>query len=207
MGRLQLALVLALASGPAPVHAANLLVNGDFDDPPAEGWQCTPTARCSHDELDVDGDASSGSALLSAEPASPGSSVVLAQCVAVVPDRSYDFTGWARVSEANPVTTILRLRMAWYSGAGCTGSLIHSEVLAAAGEIGVWTPLARTRPSPPNAASGRFDVQFLKSPSVPGGATARVDALSVPEPAAGAGALAALATLGAHARRRAAPSA
>jgi hypothetical protein len=193
-----LALSIALA-GARPAHALNLLVNGGFDDAPDVGWQCTPLAGCTHAAEDVDDDPASGSALLATEAAA-SAGVELDQCIAVDPATDYDFAAWGLVSAANPVTTILRIRMTWYEGASCSGDLIYGEVLANASEIGVWTPMMRGRPSPPNAASGRFTVQFIKSPSASGLASARVDAVSVPEPTAAARACAALAALAGVAR-------
>ena len=139
------------------------------------------------------GSLTSGSALLSTEI---GSDAELDQCIAISPSTDYDFEGFGFVPLASSVDTALRIKMTWFEQANCV-TQIFNEVLASVQEIQTWTPMARTRPSPPNAASGRFTVEFLKSPPFVGVVSAFVDALFVPEPTQGAASLTTLTALGA----------
>lgn len=176
----------------APAGAQNLLVTPSFDGSSA-GWSCTPPDRCDHSLDDVLGPTGLGSAALATGAASANSSVELGQCIAVTPSTNFDYEGWAFVESAGP-TTILRMRMSWYTDPACT-VFEFSEVLAVAEETGVWTRMFRNRTTPIGVASGRFHVHFLKSPNAEGVAEARVDAFYVPEPTANAGGAAALAAL------------
>jgi hypothetical protein len=179
--------------------AQNLLANGDFSNASLTSWTCTPPTKCGYDGFDVGGAPLSGSAVLVTD-ISAFSDVELDQCVAVSASTSYDFGGFGFVPLSNSVDTILRIKMAWFEQPGCV-THIYSEVLAVAHEINTWTPMTRTRPSPPNAVSGRFLVEFLKSPSAEGVVAAYVDELFVPEPEAGWGGGAALGALAAVSRR------
>ena len=116
-------MLIAIALCAAPLHAQNLVLNGEFDDS-LIGWEASGDndILVSWTAADANGSASSGSAFVANLSAGATNGVTLAQCVPVNSGQTYIISGKARIPSANGqvLTDKAVLSLRWYSGADCT---------------------------------------------------------------------------------------
>jgi hypothetical protein len=201
-----LAVLLVMA---APANAAELVIDGGFDDPAHPAWdfeQFDLSSTIAWSATDAAGASASGSLSLRKTLGEFPNSLRAAQCIDFVPGAEYEIGGtlfWPSAStEGSPFIAIT-----FQTGAGC----VDASPGGANATIGfpprdVWHALAPTVIQvPPDARSGRLyvGVSGVIVETSPDFFEASWDDVSiVPEPGA-AGAGAALTALGLRARRRA----
>jgi hypothetical protein len=112
-------LMIAAFCGNAP---ADDLINPTFDSD-LSGWTILFERPAIWDPLDVDGSASSGSALLTHVGTSGGGALsILGQCVPLSEGVSYDFGAWVIVPAGNPASTTPFVIVNTFDNDSCSGS-------------------------------------------------------------------------------------
>jgi hypothetical protein len=182
----------------------NQVTNGSFDMDVA-GWTPVQTfMSVSFDPEDVDGSADSGSARVTfMSTLGLDTSGHIAQCVGVVPDRTYAGSTSFRIPASQDRPGSAGMRIAWHTSNDCSGQSPEFGFGNASNFVGPWadlTPVLFTAPI--DARSAQVQLQINK-PVLGGQLVILFDeVMFVPEPSATQAALTALVALVVLARQR-----
>lgn len=181
--RFILALPAALAIA-TPLHAQNLVLNGDFDES-LEGWGVTGDPNMTAQWLpdDSHGDPQSGSLRVTNLSLGESNGVTVRQCIPVNSGQQYTATGRLRIpsGDGQLITNHARISLRWYDGADCTianGGPVNS---ASPGSFDTWVEQTVTATARSGAHSAELRALATKYPAG-GSFAADFDAITLTTP-------------------------
>ena len=178
-------LVSILALSGAPLHAQNLVLNGDFADS-LVGWETDGGANiiAQWTPADANGSATSGSAQIANLYATAEQGVVIQQCVPVNSGQTYTYGGKVRIPSGSgqTLTNNAAMSLRWYSGPDCTTPNGGPTTTGGTPQsFNVWVSQTSTVSARAGARSAHVRALVAKIPAG-GGFTAQFDDITMTSP-------------------------
>lgn len=178
-------LLSIIALSAAPLHAQNLVLNGDFGDS-LIGWENASDIEMTAQWIagDASGNSSSGSAQITNVSAAASNGVAIQQCVPVNSGQTYTYGGKVRIPSGTgqALTNKAVMSVRWYSGPDCTtpngGSLTAGP---SPPSFDVWTSQTSTLIARAGARSAHVRALVTKVPAG-GSFTAQFDKITMTSP-------------------------
>jgi hypothetical protein len=155
--------LLLLASSPG-AEGQNLLTNPGFDTN-LSGWiPFTTFTTLSWSSLDARGKSNSGSVLVTNTLQGGIGAAGPVQCVPVTGGTYYHFGGSVRIPSGQANTGDAQLRLVWFPGQGCTGSIFNRQATSSSTAIfNQWVTLTGYDVAPGGAVSAQIKTYLEKN--------------------------------------------